>query len=99
LDPNNWAAVSPEMADLLANHDKLKKTTNEAKKALDEIKSRLLFLMGDKKYAKTDTSKITIVSKKSNSFNSKKFKEDHPDLFNQYSKQIESRYPLIKSIK
>lgn len=99
LDPNNWADVSPEMADLLANYEKLKQTTNEAKKALDEIKSRLLFLMGDKKYAKTDTSKITIVSKKSNSFASKKFKEDHPDLFNQYSVQIESRYPLIKSIK
>lgn len=72
------------------------KKANAQKAAID---SKILRQMEDAKYGLTSEYKVTRVLRSYSRLDTKKFKEDHPKLAEQYTKSSESVYPTYKPIK
>ncbi|MBD3321788.1 MAG: hypothetical protein GF350_11895 [Chitinivibrionales bacterium] len=91
--------IGPELEKLIKERQKLADVEKRAKSNRATIDSQILATMKTAKWAVGQDYKVTRVLKTSQKFNSKKFKEAHPDLFAAFSSSSETIYPLVRAIK
>lgn len=63
----------------------------------DEIDQRIKLQMQDAAYAETDNFRISWVSSQSQRIDTKKLKEEAPDIYSQYCKTVNSRRFMVKA--
>lgn len=85
--------------DLLEKEIGLKEQMSELKKERKRIKNKIRWLLEDNAYAHTDNYEITHKFRTSNRFDSRTFKNEHPDLYKKYLKQSKYKTLLVKRNK
>ena len=92
-------AVVKDYEDAMLEYLRLEAEIKAFKEKFNDVVLRTMQENGDKSY-KTDRISITRVLETSKkSFDSKKFKEDYPELFEKYQKEsVTKEHLLIKSI-
>lgn len=88
-----------DMNDLISNRMKLKVSVSTAEKQIKAIDSKILSIVKENKYGLTSKYKVTRVFRSDLKLQSKKFKEENPELFKKYSYANEYSYPLYSEIK
>lgn len=89
-DSEKVVHLTNRFADDLQRYDELKEQKKEIEESIKEIENRIKGEMQDAEVAKVGERKITWKTFSSKRFDSKRFKKEHPDLYNEYV--LESSY-------
>jgi len=88
--------ILPEYEDKIKRLDEIKDLSKELDKERKEIEQNIKLAMKESETAIVGDRKITYKKVTSNRFNSKGFKKDHPDLYNEYKKESSYRRFMVK---
>lgn len=80
-----------DIESLLEELDEVKKLENEAKERRTEIENKIKSMLGEYEVGIWKDRKVTWKTYESTRLDTKKFKEDHPDLFEKYAKKSSYR--------
>jgi len=97
-DAGSEIHLSDQYEDALKEYARFSELEKRYKEAKDEMANKLKVAIGDHEKGFLDGHVVTWKGVTSNRFDSKQFKADHPELFDQYAKESTYRRFAVKAI-